>query len=451
MASHTPLAGGGPSPEEVERKIDELYRRADPPTGTDGTAGAAKGKKGAGGEKGEKGEKEEKEEKTTRRTDMLSRAREKLGAFAAIPIRTGAAAPDAAALLLADTPQGYFDQAQLMSRLTARQKLLFDDYAQRSATVRTVRNRQAAAARTVETSGRPPTTPPLATPPVSTHDIDTPQYDIRAAKATVQRKIADAHALLAGLPHQDRRLLAAVEPHEHRPPEPTETWEAPQTWATAQPWEARESTTQPTGLGALGPEATGLGTTGLKATGLEATGLDATGLVTTGPRATGPDAARPRATRPGTTGAEATGPDATGPQAARLGPAGSSAGTPSAFKAQNALAFARAQIGKPYVWGAAGPGSYDCSGLTRAAWKAAGVALPRSTADQAAAGARIPLSEAVPGDLVFFRGSEGDASHVGLYAGDGLMIHAPNPGAYVREESVFHEGTPAIHGVVRPA
>jgi len=113
-----------------------------------------------------------------------------------------------------------------------------------------------------------------------------------------------------------------------------------------------------------------------------------------------------------------------------------------------AIAFAEQQLGKPYVYGATGPGSYDCSGLTQAAWRAAGVTLPRVTYDQVTAGTTVSLSEAQPGDLVFFYG---DVSHVGLYVGNGMMIHAPKPGAYVREESIFYDGESAIHSVVRPA
>ncbi|MDX3753082.1 NlpC/P60 family protein [Streptomyces sp. AK08-02] len=119
-----------------------------------------------------------------------------------------------------------------------------------------------------------------------------------------------------------------------------------------------------------------------------------------------------------------------------------------AGKAEKALAFARAQVGKPYVWGAAGPDSYDCSSLTQAAWWAAGVSLPRTTYDQVNAGTTVSLSDIQPGDLVFFY--EG-ISHVGLYIGNGMMIHAPKPGAYVREESIFYDGESAIHSVVRPA
>ncbi|MFI6492553.1 NlpC/P60 family protein [Streptomyces sp. NPDC050564] len=117
-------------------------------------------------------------------------------------------------------------------------------------------------------------------------------------------------------------------------------------------------------------------------------------------------------------------------------------------KAAKVLAFARGQIGRPCVWGASGPGSYDCSGLTQAAWRTAGVALPRTARDQATVGTAIPLADIRPGDLIFFYG---DISHVGLYIGDSMMIHAPSPGAYVREESIFYAGASAIHSAARPA
>ncbi|MFJ9827411.1 NlpC/P60 family protein [Streptomyces sp. NPDC101160] len=98
-------------------------------------------------------------------------------------------------------------------------------------------------------------------------------------------------------------------------------------------------------------------------------------------------------------------------------------------RAAAAIAFAEAQLGKPYVWGATGPSAYDCSGLTQAAWRAAGVSLPRTTYTQINAGRRVSRSELAPGDLVFFYSG---ISHVGLYIGGGRMIHAPRPGAPVR-------------------
>ncbi|MGO4459726.1 NlpC/P60 family protein [Streptomyces sp. M-16] len=98
-------------------------------------------------------------------------------------------------------------------------------------------------------------------------------------------------------------------------------------------------------------------------------------------------------------------------------------------RAARAVAFAYAAIGKPYVWGATGPGSYDCSGLTQAAWKSAGVSLPRTTYTQINAGQRVTRDGLAPGDLVFFYSG---VTHVGMYVGHGQMIHAPRPGSTVR-------------------
>ncbi|MET8977774.1 C40 family peptidase [Streptomyces sp. NPDC004539] len=121
---------------------------------------------------------------------------------------------------------------------------------------------------------------------------------------------------------------------------------------------------------------------------------------------------------------------------------------PVSAEAERALAFAREQLGKPVVLGAAGPGSFDGPGLTQTAWKSAGVGLPRTAFGQVTAGKPIRLPDARPGDLVFFHD---DITHVGIYTGDGLMIHAPRPGAYVCEESIHFAGTSEIHSVVRPA
>ncbi|MEU9951575.1 NlpC/P60 family protein [Streptomyces sp. NPDC047939] len=105
-----------------------------------------------------------------------------------------------------------------------------------------------------------------------------------------------------------------------------------------------------------------------------------------------------------------------------------SAQAPNA-RAAEAVAFAYTALGKPYVWGATGPSSFDCSGLTQAAYRSAGVSLPRTTYTQINAGRRVSQSELAPGDLVFFYSG---VTHVGLYIGNGQMIHAPRPGAPVR-------------------
>ncbi|MFJ4983769.1 NlpC/P60 family protein [Streptomyces sp. NPDC088732] len=100
-----------------------------------------------------------------------------------------------------------------------------------------------------------------------------------------------------------------------------------------------------------------------------------------------------------------------------------------AAKAEKAIAFAHAQLGKPYVYGATGPNSFDCSGLTQGAWAAAGVSIPRTTYDQVDFGTRVTADQLQPGDLVFFYS---DVTHVGLYIGGGEMIHAPHTGTVVK-------------------
>ncbi|MBT2410234.1 C40 family peptidase [Streptomyces sp. ISL-12] len=113
-------------------------------------------------------------------------------------------------------------------------------------------------------------------------------------------------------------------------------------------------------------------------------------------------------------------------------------------RAAAALAAAQSALGKPYVWGANGPSGFDCSGLTQWSYAQAGVALPRTSQAQAGAGQRVPLDQARPGDLVAYRD---DASHIGMYAGNGQVIHAPYPGAPVRYDPV---GMMPVSSVTRP-
>ena len=131
-------------------------------------------------------------------------------------------------------------------------------------------------------------------------------------------------------------------------------------------------------------------------------------------------AERERASRGGSRGQDGATPDLGG-------------GKASSGRAASALAAAKSAVGKPYVWGAAGPSSFDCSGLTQWAYGKAGTSIPRTSQGQRGAGKQVPLSQARPGDLVVYRD---DASHVGMYAGNGQVIHAPHPGAPVRYDPV---------------
>jgi cell wall-associated NlpC family hydrolase len=355
-ANAAPSADDKPSLEEVEKKVGDLYRQAE--SATDQYNAAQ-----------ERTAKQRKQVDTllddvAQRTQRLNEAREELGSFAAAQYRTGASAPDTATFLLADSPQDYFDQTQLMGRLTNRQKGAVDDYVTEQSA--TMKKRQEATE--------------------SLQTLTESQGDLKASKATVQKKLADARALLSQLTAEEKARLAAIEQKKQQ-----------EAAAKAAELARQQAAEQKAREEAAARQEANSGTSSSSAT----------------------------------TTAPSTVTDAS-----------------YATKAAKSLAFARAQIGKPYVWGATGPESYDCSGLTQAAWKAAGVDIPRVTYDQVKAGTTVSVSAAQPGDLVFFYD---DISHVGLYIGNGMMIHAPKPGAYVREESIFYDGESSIHSVVRPA
>ncbi|MGV9554112.1 NlpC/P60 family protein [Streptomyces sp. NPDC003522] len=356
-ATAAPSADDRPSLEEVEKKVDDLYRQAE--TATE-KYNAAKEKTG----------KQRKKVDTllddvAQRAQKLNDARAELGAYAAAQYRTGATAPDTATFLLADSPQDYFDQTQLMGRVTDRQKVAVDDYFADQA--ETMKKREEAS-RSLQT-------------------LTDSQDDLKTAKATVQKKLGSARALLSQLTAEEKARLAKIEEQKRQ--------EAARKAAELAEQQAEQAAARQESAGASDPAGTGTST----------------------------------------------------PSSPSASPSPSTDSS-YATKAGKALAFARAQIGKPYVWGATGPDSYDCSGLTQAAWKAAGVSLPRVTYDQVNAGTTVSLSAAQPGDLVFFYA---DVTHVGIYIGNGMMIHAPKPGAYVREESIYYDGESSIHSVVRPA
>ncbi len=115
--------------------------------------------------------------------------------------------------------------------------------------------------------------------------------------------------------------------------------------------------------------------------------------------------------------------------------------------ANAAVAFARAQLGEPYVWGAAGPGSWDCSGLTMGAWGAGGKYLPHYSVAQYDQSTPISPSSLRAGDLVFWGSSSSPSSiyHVALYIGNGQIIHAPRTGRPVSQESMYYWTTPNFY------
>lgn len=276
-ATAAPSTDDKPSLEEVEKKVDDLYRQAESATEK---YNSAKEKTAT-----QREQVDTLLDDVAKRTQKLNEAREELGSFAAAQYRTGASAPDTATFLLADTPQDYFDQTQLMGRMTDRQKVAVDDYV--SAQSATMKKRQEAT-KSLET-------------------LTESQSDLKTAKATVQRKLSDARELLSQLTAEEKARLAAIERKKQEEAARKAAELAEQQKAAEQKAAQEAAATQETGSGSSSETSTD---------------------------------------------------------------------SSYATKADKALAFARSQIGKPYVWGATGPDSYDCSGLTQAAWNAIGISLP---------------------------------------------------------------------------
>ncbi|GGV57653.1 glycoside hydrolase [Streptomyces longisporoflavus] len=369
-AQAAPSAPQKPSLEEVQKKVDDFYHQA----------GVATQKYNSAKERTDKQRKKVDTllDDVAERTDKLNEARQELGSFAAAQYRTGAVS-ETATMMLADDPQGYFDQNHLSDRLTARQKKAVDDYQTKQAAAT---KQRAKAAKSLQT-------------------LSDSRDDLKTSKQTVQKKLGQARTLLSELTAEEKARLAAIEKKKE---------EAAKRKAAelARKQEAEAEAKRKAAEEAAAKERE------------ENDGNDET-----------PDS--------GSDTGSGTGTD--------TGSGSGSGDTDSSYatKAAKVINFAEAQIGKPYVWGATGPDSYDCSGLTQDAWKAAGISLPRTTWDQVKVGTTVKTADAKPGDLVFFYD---DISHVGIYVGDGKMIHAPKPGANVRTESIYYM---PIHSVVRPA
>ncbi|MER6018376.1 C40 family peptidase [Streptomyces anulatus] len=349
-----------PAVEEVQKKVDALYRQAGAATQEYNRAKAASAS--------QQTKVDTLLSDVAKRTEKINEARRALGSYAAAQYRNGGIGP-AATFFLADNPQGYFDQSRLMDRATERQQRSVTEFRTQQASAA---KKRAEAVKSLET-------------------LTETQATLASSKKDVQTKLTEARGLLSRLTAEEKARLAELERKKE-----AEAKEKAAKLAARQAAEAKE-------------------------------------------RAEAEEKAREEAAKESGDGSgSGTGTDP--------GP-GTGSGTDSGYaaKAEKVLAFARAQIGKPYVWGASGPSSYDCSGLTQAAWREAGVTLPRTTWDQVEVGTRVATSDLKPGDLVFFYD---DISHVGIYKGDGMMIHAPKPGANVREESIYYM---PIYGSVRPA
>ncbi|UZI29235.1 C40 family peptidase [Streptomyces sp. VB1] len=359
-----------PAVEEVQKKVDALYRQAGTATQEYNRAKAASAS--------QQTKVDTLLSDVAKRAEKINEARRALGSYAAAQYRNGGIAP-AATFFLAENPQGYFDQSRLMDRATERQQKAVTE----------VRTQQASAAKKRAEAVK------------SLETLTETQATLASSKKDVQTKLTEARTLLSRLTAEEKARLAELERRQE-----AEAKEKAAKLAARQAAEAKEEA-----------EA-------------EEKAREEAAKESGGGSGTGSGSGSGTGTDPGS---------GTG--------SGSGTGTDSGYaaKAEKVLAFARAQIGKPYVWGASGPSSYDCSGLTQAAWREAGVTLPRTTWDQVKVGTRVATSDLIPGDLVFFYD---DISHVGIYKGDGMMIHAPKPGANVREESIY---SMPIYGSVRPA
>ncbi|MEV0320124.1 NlpC/P60 family protein [Streptomyces sp. NPDC050658] len=368
-ANAAPSAPQKPSLEEVQKKVDDLYHQA----------GVATQKYNSAKERTEKQRKKVDTllDDVAKRTDKLNEARQELGSFAAAQYRTGAVS-ETATMMLAEDPQGYFDQNHLSDRLTERQKKAVDDYQTQQASATKQRTK---AAKSLET-------------------LSDSRDDLKTSKAAVQEKLTKARTLLSELTAEEKARLAAIEKKKEEEAKRKAAELAAKQKAEAEAEAKRKAAEEA--------------------------------------------AQKEREEEQQNDGTDGTG-DSTETPDTGSGTGSGDADSGYATKAAKVIDFAEAQIGKPYVWGATGPDSYDCSGLTQDAWKAAGIDLPRTTWDQVKVGTTVKTADAKPGDLVFFYD---DISHVGIYIGDGKMIHAPKPGTNVRVESIYYM---PIHSVVRPA
>ncbi len=323
-AQAAPSAPGKPSLEEVRKKVDDLYHQA----------GVATQKYNAAKEKTEKQRKKVGRllDHVAERADKLNEARQELGSVAAAQYRTGAVS-HTATMMLAEDPQGYFDQNHLADRLTKRQKKAVDDYQTQQASAT---KQRAKAARSLET-------------------LSDSRDDLRTSKRAVQKKLGEARELLSELTAEEKARLAAIERQKEREAkrkaEELARKEAAEAERKRKAEEAPQKERKEQGEGGAG---SGSGSA------------------------------------PGTDTGSGSGPGSD----PGSGPGSTDGGY--ATKAAKVIAFAEAQIGKPYVWGATGPDSYDCSGLTQDAWKAAGITLPRTTWDQVKAGMTVKTATPNP-------------------------------------------------------
>ena len=208
------------------------------------------------------------------------------------------------------------------------------------------------------------------------------------------------------------------------------------TGTTTAPTQPATTGSPATSSGAAAPPATtppaaGSGTTSSSGTGGSGTGTTTSGSTTTG------------------TGSGTTAPPPTNPVSTDRYGLGTGVSRGTAAQGQAAVAWAQAQVGKPYIWGGVGPNGFDCSGLTMKSWSAAGVGINRTAADQYKQVLKISYASMRPGDLIFWATDTTNADsiyHVAMFIGGGQMVEAANPGVPIRVISIRWSSTMPFAG-----
>jgi cell wall-associated NlpC family hydrolase len=331
--------------------------------------------------------------------DQLGTASAGLGRLAAEQYRDAGMSPEMA-LVFATHPDAYLEKAGVDDRLAdlARQRVLAALIDQRQ--LNTLERESAA----------------------SLSDLNVAQTQLAAHRSDIEARLADARNRLDMLGGAQRQQVTAA-------------------LAGSLPGDGLGTTVSVAAPTLSSLIASVAASTGNGASAAAAAAAPGTPAPTAVPSAAAPPgasvaAANPAgAPSPGATGADGAAPDNSADQSTSPG---------DEARIIKAISAAYSELGRPYVWGATGPDEFDCSGLTQHVWASAGVMLPRTSQEQANAGEGVPLSDIRPGDLVIYYAGD---THVGLYVGQGLVIHAPRPGSFVQFAPV--DSMP-IDKIVRP-
>ncbi|HMG29474.1 MAG TPA: C40 family peptidase [Jiangellaceae bacterium] len=346
-----------------------------------------------------------------------------LGRLAAASYRNGGQLTHLAFILEADDDEQFFDGAAMLRSVTTTQHSIFERWEQESERARTAADRAARALderRAAETAAQHA----FETAARAVADQEAALTAAESDRSSLITALADARGTTVALERERQAGLEAEQVAERERAVLLDAEHAVEAEPNAVPATAdapSEPVVDPPAVGPSGPEPA----------------EPPRALAAAQP----PPPPAPPAPAPPAPAPPAPAPTAHAPPAPP---------PPSASAAQRAIDYARAQLGKPYRWGAAGPDAFDCSGLTMRAWQRGGTSLPHWSVAQARAVTRVSYANLRPGDLVFWsdNGQASGTYHVGLYIGGGRMIHAPRPGKVVEIQSVFYWITPSFFGHV---